>query len=172
MKDLENKWLQRYVGYQGERDEYQKSKIFEILAHANMLMFYLTTALMMVSFIWDAIHQQYTLGTFLLLGLQQFNSYYVIFKTKKYGVQQTEFYDEKSYTLASKSLRKKSLWAGLNWGFSMFIVMTIVFPTLWHDSIRISWWNVLIYLVGGTFFGGTMYLISKSQLKIITDNSD
>lgn len=170
MNHLENKLLQRYVGYFGERDEYQEAKIYEILASSNILTFYLTTALMMISLIWDSIHQQYTLGTILLFGLQQFNSYYILFKLRKYKVQQTEFYDEKSYTSALKSLRTRSFWAGLQWGLSMFFLMTIVFPMLWHDPIKVGWIPILIWLLAGLFFGVSIYLISKSQLKMITDD--
>lgn len=170
MKNLETKMLRRYVGYSGERDEYQRGKIYEILANANMLTFYLTTILMMVSLVCDSIHQQFTLGTFLLLIIQQFNSIYILVKVRKYQVQKTEYYDEESYRLAVKTLKVKGFWAGLDWGFWMFIWMTFISPSLWGDPIRVSWWNILLWSLAGFFFGFTMYLFSKSQLKIVLDD--
>lgn len=172
MKSSESKLVRRYIGYFGKRDDSQKTKIYEVLANANILTFYLTTILMLVSLIWDSIHQQFTVGTFLLFAVQQFNSYYIVFKLKKYMPQQTEFYDEESYSLAIKTLKIKGIWAGLDWGVSMFMWMTLIFPILWHDPIRITWWNSLIWVITGFFFGLTMYLFSKGQLKLVTDDSD
>lgn len=170
MKSLESKMLRRYVGYLGERDEYQRGKIHEILANANMLTFYLITILMMISLVWDSIHQQFTLGTFLLLIVQQFNSIYILVKMRKYQVQKTEYYDEESYRLAVNTLKIKGLWAGLDWGFSMFIWMTFVFPSLWGDPIRVNWWDILIWLLAGFLFGFTMYHIGKNRLKLVIDD--
>ncbi|MBO0449175.1 DUF3278 domain-containing protein [Enterococcus sp. MJM12] len=172
MENFENKLLRSYVGYLGEREESQKVTIYKILANANMLTFYFTTILMLISLIWDSIHQQFTLGTFLLLAVQQFNSYYILFKFRKYKVQQTKFDDKEAYILAVKTLKLKGFWIGLDWGVSMFITMTFIFPTLWHDPIRVTIWNVLIWLTAGFFFGFTMYLVSKNQLKLVTNDSD
>lgn len=128
MKNWKEKLLRRYLG---ERDEYEKSKIYEILADNNMLTFYLISLAMMISFVWDTIHQQFSLGTFLLFAIQQFNSYYIVLKMRKYRLLKTEFYDKKSFDAALKDMKRKSFWGGLDWGFFMFITNSYILPSLW-----------------------------------------
>ncbi|MTD41867.1 hypothetical protein GIX45_25260 [Erwinia sp. CPCC 100877] len=70
MKSLDNYLLKRHVGYVNERDEYQKSKIYQTLTNANILTMYLISLFMLISLGWDALHQQFTLGTILLFLAQ------------------------------------------------------------------------------------------------------
>jgi hypothetical protein len=49
VKRLDNYLLKRYVGYVNERDEYQKSKIYQTLANANLLTMYLISLFMLIS---------------------------------------------------------------------------------------------------------------------------
>ncbi|MFV0558258.1 MAG: DUF3278 domain-containing protein [Enterococcus sp.] len=172
MKRIEEKLIQHYVGYIGERDEYQKSKIYEILSSANMLTIYLSTILMFISLIWDSVHQKITLGTIFLLVVQQFNSLYLVFKLKKYQVQQTEFYDQASYLQAVKQIRRKTFLGGLNYCVWMWVMNVVVLPSLWQDEIHITWYKTTIWLITGIFFGITMYFFSKSQLRLVREESD
>ncbi|WP_107841629.1 DUF3278 domain-containing protein [Metasolibacillus meyeri] len=166
---LEGRLLQRYIGYLGERDEYQKSIIYKVLANANVISFALITAFMLISLSWDLYHQQFTLGTFLLLVVQQTNSYYVLFKLKKYRVNETEIYTVEEYKERIKKLKKSSFVAGLNWGLLMFVLMEYFFPMLSKESINVGWFEIILWLTGGLFFGVAMYFIAKGQLKLETE---
>jgi hypothetical protein len=115
------------------------------------------------------MHQQFTLGTILLFFIQQINSYYILFKMRKYQLAQSEFYDEESYQTAVKYLKKKMAWAGIEWGFTMFVMMNFIFPALWGDPIDVMWRDVAIYLVAGAFFGMIMYALEKCQLKRVKE---
>jgi hypothetical protein len=169
VKSLDNYLLKRYVGYVNERDEYQKSKIYQTLANANLLTMYLISLFMLISLGWDAMHQQFTLGTILLFLAQQINSYYILFKMRKYQLAHSEFYDEASYQAAAKGLKRKAVWAGANWGIIMFVMMNFVFPALGKEPIHVTWISVAIYVVTGALFGSTMYALARSQLKLIKE---
>ncbi|MGX1723809.1 DUF3278 domain-containing protein, partial [Bacillus haynesii] len=71
-----------------------------------------------------------------------------------------EEYEEKK-----KRLKKTSFLAGFQWGLSMLIFMEYVSPYLSTGEINVSWWNILIWVLGGIFFGMTMYWFSKSKLQ-------
>ena len=165
IKILEEKLFQRYIGFIDERDEYQRSVIYETLSKLNMYSFYLINTLMFISLIFDTINHTFTFGTFALLCIQQFNSYYILIKLKKKGVDTTEFYDENSYRKAIKNLRKKSIIAALQWGLSMFILMSYIFPTLEGESIRVNLISVIIWTLAGAFFGLSIYLLAKTKVK-------
>ena len=169
-KLLEEKLFKRYLGFLDERDEYQKSVIYETLSKLNMYSFYLINILMFISLIFDTINHTFTFGTFSLLVIQQFSSYYILIKLKKTGVDITEFYDDASYTAEVKKLKKKSIIAGLEWGISMLIFMQYILPTLSGKGVQINLFIVIVWVCAGAFFGIGIYFISKQKLKKVDNN--
>lgn len=170
MKALEEKLFKHYIGYLDERDEYQKSIIYNTLAKVNMYSFYLISILMMGSLIFDSINHQFTFGTFALFFIQQFNAYYIFIKIRKSGVDTTEFYDNTTYILQLKRLKKQSMMAGIQWGLWMLIMMEYIFPVLEGEKIEVGLISFVIWTCGGAFFGGTMYLFGKLKLKKVDNN--
>lgn len=167
MKKWEKKGIQHYIGYLGERDEYQQTKIYEVLAVNNMLTFYLLTIFITISFIWDVIHQQFTLGTFALFIIQQFNSGYIMFQLRKYNVLQTEFYDKKSFTTAVNNMKLKAVFAGLEWGFFMLVTNGYILPALLNEPINVNLFTIIVWAVAGCFFGLSMYFFGKKRLRLM-----
>ncbi|MDV2582382.1 hypothetical protein [Alkalibacillus haloalkaliphilus] len=69
------------------------------------------------------------------------------------------------YKDKKKQIQKASFLAGILWGLFMLIFTEYLFPYLINGEINLSWWNISIWGLGGTFFGITMYWLSKSKLK-------
>lgn len=170
MNKLEKNFLKRYIGYLDARDEYQQGVIYKTLAIANMYSFYLLSFFMMVSLIFDSINHKLTFGTFALFFIQQFNAYYILIKLRKSGVDKTEFDDTVTYSTQIKKLRKQNIIAGIQWGFCMFVMMEYIFPTLDGEIINIGLSEIIKWTCGGIFFGGSMYILGKSNLKKVDDN--
>ena len=170
MKDsIEKKLLKRFVGYIDDRDEYQQKMIYKILANANMMTFILLMVCMMISFIWDAWHQTVSLGTIFLFLIQQFNSYYVLAKTKKFDVVKTEVFDEETYKKELNKIKKGAILSGINWGISMFAWMEFLFPLILNDPIELKWFNICVWFIASILFGGSMYVVGKGKLKLIKE---
>ncbi|MDX8045247.1 DUF3278 domain-containing protein [Gracilibacillus sp. S3-1-1] len=165
MNNFEDKLLNKYVGYVGQRDEYQKGVIYKALANANVLSFWLITLLMLISLIWDTYHHQFSLGTLFLLVAQQFNVYYILLKLRKTGVTDTEFYDEASYKLQTKQLQKTACFSGISFAFLFFVLMNYLLPFVEGAAIHISWKDLVIMVIQALFFGYMMYLFGKGRLK-------
>ena len=170
MNKVKKHMLHRFVGFLGERDEYQEKIIYEVLGNANMLTFALLTIGTLVSFIWDSVHGTISLGTILLLLIQQFNSFYIVLKMKKYKVDQTEFYTQESLDKAIRKVKIKSVWAGIDWGIWMFVWLHIVFPVLWKEPINISWFDGITMIMISGWFGGCMYALARSKFKLVKED--
>ena len=170
MKRLKKKLFKHYIGYVDERDEYQKSEIYKILAITNMYSFYLISILMTGSLIFDSINHRFTFGTIALFFIQQFNAYYISIKLRKSGVDSTEFYDDTTYLLQLKKSKKQAIMAGTQWGLGMLITMDYIFPALEGEQIRLSLISVIVWACAGAFFGGFMYLFGKSKIKKVDNN--
>lgn len=170
MERLEKKLFKHYIGYLDERDEYQQSVIYETLAKVNMYSFYLITILMMGSLVIDSINHRFTFGTIALFFIQQFNAYFITIKIRKSDVDTTEFYDNATYMLQLKKLKKQAIMAGVRWALSMLIMMEYIFPALEGEQIRLSLFSVIIWGLAGVFFGGSMYLFGRLKLTRIDNN--
>ena len=169
MKNIEQKLLKHFVGYIDDRDEYQQKMIYKILADANMMTFILLTVCMMISFIWDAWHHTVSLGTIFLFLIQQLNSYYILVKTKKFDVLQTEVFDEDSYKKELRKIKKSAILSGINWGIFMFAWMEFIFPLILNEPIELKWFNVCVWFVASILFAGSMYAVGKGKLKLIKE---
>lgn len=170
MKNLEEKLFNRYIGFIDERDEYQKSVIYKTLAKLNMYSFYLISILMLISLIFDTISHRFTFGTFALFFIQQLNAYYILIQLRKNGVDRTEFYDNVTYLKQVKKLKKQSIIAGIQWAFFMIIMNSYIFPSLWGENIIVNIKSIVVWSLGGLFFGVVMYFLGKLKLKKVDDN--
>lgn len=170
MKNLEEKLFNRYIGFIDERDEYQKSVIYKTLAKLNMYSFYLISILMLISLIFDTISHRFTFGTFALFFIQQFNAYYILIKLRKSGVDITEVYDNITYLKQLKRLKKQSIIAGIQWAFFMIIMNNYIFPMISSGDIIVNTKSVVIWSLGGLFFGVVIYFLGKGKLKKFDSN--
>lgn len=169
MKRLEEKLFKHYIGYLDERDEYQRSVIYKTLAKVNMYSFYLISILMIGSLVFDSVNHRFTFGTIALFFIQQFNAYYISIKLRKSGVDETEVYDNTIYLLQLKKLKKQAVMAGIQWGFWM-IMMEYIFQAFEGEQIRIDLISVIVWICGGAFFGGFMYILGKMKISKVDNN--
>lgn len=164
MNKLETKLLNHYIGYLDARDEYQQSTINQIITTASIYSFYLTSILMLISFIFDATNHKLTFGTFALFVIQQFNSIYIFIRLRKSGVDKTEIDDNIEFSIQLKKLKRQCLVAGLQWGFLMIVFNKFLIPTISGEAINLGLVPILIWVCASIFFGVTMYIIGKSKI--------
>lgn len=164
---MKERIIQHYLGFVGHRDEYQEQKLNEVLAFAGIVTQYVIAILMLISLIWDIHQGQVSLGTIFLFLIMMGNSIYILAKTRKYRLTETEFYDRHDYQQAVRQLRQQMIRVGLLWTLGMMFWMEVVFPYLDGRPIEWHWAKALIYVIGGLAFATTAYLISKSKLRLV-----
>lgn len=165
LSNLEKKMLKPFVGYLEERDEYQQGEIYKILAGACMHAFYLTTVLMLISLIVDTMNRTFSFGTIALFIVNQLVSYYILFRLRKTGIAETEYDIEADYQKTIKTLKKKFTLAGIQWGFTMIVLMEFLLPALAGEELKIRWSSLLIWFIGGAAFGVVTYFLQKRNIK-------
>lgn len=165
MNKFEKTLLKHNIGYLDERDEYQQGVIYETLATANLYLSYLLIICMVISLIFDGINHSLTFGTFALAALQFGNSCYILNKLKKSGAYETEVYDDYTYNMEIKKLKKQCIISAIQWGIFMFFVMTYLWPWILGDPINVGLRQVIAWTIGVTLFGLLCYAISKSKIK-------
>ncbi|CAM4408630.1 hypothetical protein [Paenibacillus typhae] len=165
LSNLEKRMLKPFIGYLDERDEYQQGEIYKILAGACMHAFYLTTGLMLISLIVDTINRTFTFGTIALFIVNQLVSYNILFRLRKTGIAETEYDIEADYKKIITGLRKKFTLAGIQWGFTMLILMEFLLPALAGEELEIHWFSPLIWFISGAAFGVVTYFFKKEMLK-------
>lgn len=167
MNKLEQHLIKRYVGYSTERDEYQKSEIYKSLAGAGVLTFYLLSASMIVSLIFDLYQQRASFGTVALFLIQLFNEYYVIIKLNKNKANITEIYTKEDYAREVKKLKKSAVRVFLSWTITMYGLNAYLLPLLMGEVLEFKWFVLWIWTGSGIIMGLLMYFLAKSQLKIV-----
>ncbi|MEK5447620.1 DUF3278 domain-containing protein [Paenibacillus sp. FSL R7-0331] len=169
LNNLEKRMLKPFVGYLEERDEYQQGEIHKILASACMHAFYVTTALMLISLIVDTINGTFTFGTIALFIVNQFVAYYIQIRLKKTGIAETEYDAEADYERTILRLKKKFIFAGAQWGFTMLILMEFLLPALAGEKLEIHLFSILIWLLAGAAFGICTYFLQKRNIKMFKE---
>lgn len=162
---MRNKILNRFIGVQDDRDEYQLYEIHKELAFSGIMLWYLTILLMTISLIIDTIYNTLSFATPSLFIVNMIYAILTLIKIRKKQLDETDCASIEEYDKKKKQLKKSSFIAGIQWGLSMLILMEYVFPYLSTGKLNLEWWNVLIWLSGGMLFGITMYWFSKSKLQ-------
>ncbi|WP_228409480.1 DUF3278 domain-containing protein [Radiobacillus deserti] len=162
---MKNKILNRFVGVVDDRDEYQRSEIYKELAFSGILLWYLTMILMFISLIIDTIQHTLSFATPALFIINMAYAMMTVIKIRRKHLDETDCASEEEYEEKKKQLKKTSTLAGAQWGLFMLIFMEYVSPYLSTGEIDVSWWNVIIWIGGGVFFGMSLYLFSKSKLQ-------
>lgn len=119
---------------------------------------------MMISLISDLYFEKISIGTLLLLVIQQVMAIYSLVKSKKLNLDTDEVYSPEDYNNKLKTLRFQSLKQGLLWGSIMYVWIEFVFPHLLNEPSNFSWEGILRWSLGGLFFGVVMYFAGKSKI--------
>ena len=157
----------RLIGLDGPLDEAQWHEVDRVLSGTAAYTFSMTSLLLQLSLIWDAYsHQRVTVsfGTmalFVLLMGQSLFAWWGI-RGNKALRQPPLSADEHSERL--RTLKKQSILSGAGWGMTMLVLMHGVLPWAAGMPLRMNAVFIVIWLVGGAFFGGMMYLIGRRKL--------
>ena len=171
--NFENKLINWFVGSAEDRDEYQRSVIFETLAKENMISFWLITIGMLVSLCYDlAVLKTVSAGTIILFLLLYFKSLYMTIVLRKKGLVQSEYYDKASYQRAVDRLKHKSVIVAVQFGLGLWIIGLIIDKFSGEAIIinRSFWINLIVDLLSGPLFAICMYFFAKTQLKLIEED--
>lgn len=99
--------------YFNDRDEYQRHKIYQIFANANVLVTFLLTVSIFISYIWHK-YQGTSSNLSTVLGMILFfKEMYIASMKKKYGLNKIEYYNQKDYINKIKIIRRRSVYATL-----------------------------------------------------------
>lgn len=157
----------RLIGLEGPLDEAQWHEVDRALSGTAAYTFSMTSLLLQLSLIWDAYsHQRVTVsfGTmalFVLLMGQSLFAWWGI-RGNKALRQPPLSADEHSKRL--RTLKKQSILSGVGWGVTMIVLMQGILPWAAGMPIKMNAVFIVIWLVGGAFFGGMMYLIGRRKL--------
>lgn len=179
MKHLDDKLYNRFFENFGKRDEYQKSKLNEILAKRDIMTNHLITIFMIISMIWDEFQPAHkNLGTMFLVILMYFNIFYFNKKSKRYRVLENEFTDKEKYNAAIKNVKHRSIWGGIYFSLTLLVLMFYILPLFPHESLETeepeAFWTdlfeVVFCLLFGLIFGIYVYKTKKNRIKFIKDD--
>lgn len=157
----------RLIGLEGPLDEAQWHEVDRVLSGTAAYTFSMTSLLAQLSLIWDAYsHQRVTVsfGTmalFVLLMGQGLFAWWGI-RGNKALRQPPLSADEHSRRL--RTLKKQSILSGVGWGVTMIVLMQGVLPWAAGMPLKVNALSIVVWLVGGAFFGGMMYLIGRRKL--------
>ena len=157
----------RLIGLEGPLDEAQWHEVDRVLSGTAAYTFSMTSLLAQLSLIWDAYsHQRVTVsfGTmalFVLLMGQSLFAWWGI-RGNKALRQPPLSADEHSRRL--RTLKKQSILSGVGWGVTMIVLMQGVLPWAAGMPLKVNALSIVVWLVGGAFFGGMMYLVGRRKL--------
>ena len=157
----------RLIGLEGPLDEAQWHEVDRVLSGTAAYTFSMTSLLLLLSLIWDAYSHQRVTASFgsmallvLLMGQGLFAWWGI--RGNKALRQPPLSADEHSERL--RTLKKQSILSGVGWGVTMIVLMQGVLPWAAGMPLRMNALSIVIWLVGGAFFGGMMYLIGRRKL--------
>lgn len=117
MVNINEKILQRYMGFHNQRDEYQKNEMYHVLANGTIYMFGLVTLSLITSLCWDVYFQQFSAATPILLVIQLFIYLYNTLngrKVRQEGEKELiESYNQKHYLHQLSILKGQMIYASI-----------------------------------------------------------
>lgn len=164
MNHLMDKLLPVFVGLETERDEYQLIEGRKIMAYCHVYSFYAVSIAMLLSLLYDLYFETLSIGTLLLLFIQQATAAYTFAITRKLNIDIDEVYNYETYKNRLKTLRVKSFKIGLFFGSVMYVWMELIFPHFIGESINLNLKSIVRYIISGIFFGTVMYFAAKSKI--------
>ncbi|MFA9560157.1 hypothetical protein ACERII_22840 [Evansella sp. AB-rgal1] len=162
---MKNNILNSFIGVVDDRDEYQRHEIYKELAYSGIVLWHLTMLLMFVSLIIDTIQKTSSFATLALFIINMIYAIMTIIKLGKKNLDETDCASIEEYEEKKKQLKKMSIIGGFQWGLFMIFLLEYVLPYLRNGVLDVSWFNVVVWSIGGMFFGLITYWFSRSKLK-------
>lgn len=157
------KLFNRILGFKTNRDEYQKEVIFNIIGETSIIlwcisMVYMFIRLLVISYV-----------SFDLIFIAILNTLFALVLTIRLRVSGSdieEIYSTTEFNQIKRKLKYQGVFMGVYWGLFMFLVMGFI-DFLDETVFNLSFFDFLIWQIGGAAFGLLMYLLSLSKLKIV-----
>lgn len=165
MSKIESFLYRRFIGIEGNVDEYKEKEITKKLSIGTVLVFYLIAIFMGINLIMDLKNNTISFGTISLFIIFEFLSFYIVIILRKNKLDETECYSIEEYKTKIKKLKKTCFFAGLIWGVQMLIWMQIIMPYILGENINLTLYSIMIWTFSSILFGIIMYFFSKSKLK-------
>ena len=157
----------RLIGLEGPLDEAQWHEVDRALSGTAAYTFSMTSLLLQLSLIWDAYsHQRVTVsfGTMALFVLLMGQSLFAWWGIRGNKALRQPPLSADEYSERLRTLKKQSILSGAGWGVTMLVLIHGVLPWAAGMPLRMNAVFIVIWLVGGAFFGGMMYLIGRRKL--------
>lgn len=155
----------RMLGVNSDKDEREQQIIHSKITEVFLISFCVLLLFSIISILFDAYNNTFSIGSTLLLVLILFNSISVLITLKKSGVNKEVVNSDKEFQTVLRKEKVKSFLASI-----LFIVMTIllnvIFTSLIKQHLTFSNLNVLGWLIGGTIFGFLSYIFAKKKIKL------
>ncbi|MCZ0702960.1 dolichol kinase [Natronobacillus azotifigens] len=161
---MKNKILNRFIGVFDDRDEYQRNQIYEELAFSGILLWFLTTLLMVISFVMDVFQNSLSFATIALIIINMVYAIIITIRLRKKRLDETDCASLEEYEEKKRHLKKASFFAGGLYAFFMLVFMEYALPYLSDRQIG-DRLGILTWLFTGLIFGMTMYFTKKSKLQ-------
>lgn len=158
--------INKFIGAYDERDEYQKQEIYKELAFSGIIFYYMSMLLMVISLIIDTYNNEMSLITPILVVLNIGYSAYIAFRLNKKQVDISDCATSEEYNIKKAKLRRSSIIVGIQWGFWMIVMMEYILPFIGGGGgLSFSWFNMMIWFIGGLLLSVFIYYVARSKLK-------
>ncbi|QXE02422.1 DUF3278 domain-containing protein [Terribacillus sp. DMT04] len=161
---MKNKILNHFVGVMDDRDEYQQQEIHKELAFSGILLWCLSILVMFVALVVDTVKDSVSFTTVCLFIINMVYAGLMTTRIRKKSLDETDCVTEEEYEERKARLKKSATFMGIFWGGAMLVTMDYIFPFFSNEEVDISWGSIA-WVIGGIFFGMTMYSFSKMKLK-------
>ncbi|MCE4956595.1 DUF3278 domain-containing protein [Macrococcoides caseolyticum] len=161
-----------FLGVEMDRDEYFRQEGNKIMAVSHVYSFFAIMILALVSFIWDITHNNLPVSSALLLIVSQIANIYFLNGSRNKNILSNEVYSPEEYKEKLIYYKNKSIKATVIWGSWMYVWTEIINPMLIGERYTFEWKTLFINIIGALFFGITIYLVMRHNLKKEFEESD
>ncbi|MEK4129412.1 hypothetical protein NYE67_07000 [Solibacillus sp. FSL W8-0474] len=121
--------------------------------------------LMVISLIIDTYKKEMSLIKPILVFLNIGYSAYIAFRLNKKQLDISNCATSEEYNIKKAKLRRSSIIVGIQWGFWMIVLMEYILPFIRGEGLSFSWFNMIIWFIGGLLLSVCIYYVSMSKLK-------
>ncbi|UTH13874.1 hypothetical protein [Macrococcus equipercicus] len=166
--NIQEKMLQRYMGFHNPRDEYQKNEMYHVLANGTIYIFGLVTLFLLISLCWDVYYHQFSAATPLLLFIQTFIFLFTTLKGNKIRkdnqTMYIESYDEKHYNQQISVLKRQMIYVSIFLFTANLVVSSYVTALTDNHMPRLDIFDILGTIVEISILVTFIYLLAKMMM--------
>lgn len=155
----------RMLGVNSKKDEREQQIINSKLADSFLISFCVLLLFSLISIMFDAYNNTFSIGSLLLFVLILFDSILTLVTLKKSGVNKNNVNSDKEFYSTLRKEKIKSFLASILF-VVMAILLNVIFKSLFKHHLSFSDLNLLGWLIGGVIFGFLSYIFAKKKIKL------